>query len=190
MYGELYLIWFKNKIIEDNTMAKMMLRPALLNIRRQSVKWIIVHHTDEYYTRPETKIDNPKYQMGSIFNGVLEKKDGDVNYHYVIEKIKEDYVAIVTRPTVYLCEWDDIPININKRAVHVAMLGSYDLKLPEKRLYDVLAYRILNPMLKIYGLSPAKIKLHREVSEEEITCPGEFFAKERMITSVRKFVIK
>jgi len=171
-------------------MAKMLLRPARLTIRRQSVRWIIVHHTAEYYVRPETKIDNPKYQIQSIFNNVLEKKDADVNYHYVVEKVKEDYAAFVTRPTVYLCEWDDIPININKRAVHVAILGSYDLKLPEKRLYDILAYRILNPMLKVYGLSPARIKLHRDVSENDITCPGEFFSHERMITSVRKFVIK
>lgn len=171
-------------------MAKMMLRPSLLNIRRQTVKWIIVHHTAEYYERPENKIDNPIYQMQSIFDGVLEKKDGDVNYHYVIERIKEDYVAIVTRPTVYLCDWDDIPFNINRRAVHVAVLGSYDLKLPEKRLYDILAYRVLNPMLKIYGLAPSRIKFHREVSTGEITCPGEFLDKERVITAVRRFVIK
>ena len=171
-------------------MAKILLRPSLLQIRRQSVKWIIIHHTAEMYVQPEAKIDTSKYQLPALFSGVLEKKQGDINYHYVIEKVKEDYIAIVTRPTVYLCEWDDIPININKRAVHVAMLGSYDLKLPEKRLYDVLAYRVINPMLKIYGIPPSKIKLHSEVSEEDITCPGEFVDKGRIITAVRRFVIK
>ena len=171
-------------------MAKILLRPSLLQIRRQSVKWLIVHHTSEMYVRPEAKIDSPKYQLPALFSGVLEKKQGDINYHYVVDKIKEDYVAIVTRPSVYLCEWDDIPFNINKRAVHVALMGSYDFKLPEKRMYDVLAYRLLNPMLKMYGLAPSRIKLHRDISEEEITCPGEFVELSRIITSVRRFVVK
>ena len=171
-------------------MARPLLRPSLLKVRRSSVMWIIIHHTSEMYDRPEAKIDNPMYQMPALFSGVMEKKQGDVNYHYVIDKVKEDYIAVVTRPYVYLCEWPDIPENINNRAVHIGLMGSYDFKIPEKRMYEVLAYRLLNPMMKVFGISPSRIKLHKEVSNEDISCPGEFIDKARIITAVRRFVIK
>lgn len=172
-------------------MARMQLRPSLLKIRRQSVKWIIIHHTAEMYLNPSARIDNPLYQMGAIFNGVLELKQGDVNYHYVVEKIKEDYVGIVTRPFPYLCEWDDIPPSINNRAIHVAILGNLDFQIPPMRMYQILAYRIVNPMLKMFGIPPSKIKLHKEVSNnEEVFCPGEFFEMDRLIAQVRRYVIK
>ena len=171
-------------------MAKPLLRPSLLKIRRKAVKWVIIHNTAEMYDRPEAKIDNPLYQLPALFAGVMEKKQGDVNYHYIVEKIKEDYIAIVTRPYVYLCDWPDIPNDVNQRAVHIGLLGNYSFKIPEKRMYEVLAYRLINPMMKIFGISPARIKLHREVSKEDIVCPGEFIDKGRIITAVRRFVIK
>lgn len=170
---------------------KLPFKPSLLTVRRQSVKWIIIHHTAELYEQPESRIDNPQFQMQGLTKGVLEKKDGDINYHYVIDKIKEDYIPIVCRPFVYLCEFDDISKDINNRAIHVALMGSYDFKIPEKRCYEVLAYRILNPMLKMFHLSPNKIKLHSEVSSnEDLTCPGDFIDKGIIISMVRRFVIK
>jgi len=172
-------------------MTKIILRPSLLKVRRQSIKWVIIHHTAEMYENPEARIDNSKYQLPGLFKGVLELKQGDVNYHYVIEKIKEDYVALVTRPFPYLCEWPDIDDNINNRAIHVALLGNYDLKIPEKRMYDILAYRVLNPMMKMFNITPSKIKLHKEVSNDEDTyCPGEFINPGRIITATRRYVIK
>lgn len=172
-------------------MAKIILRPSLLKVRRQSVKWIIIHHTAEMYDNPEARIDNSKYQLPGIFKGVLERNQGDVNYNYVVEKVKQDYIAIATRPFPYLCEWPDIDNNINKRAIHIALLGNYDLKIPAKRLYDILAYRLLNPMMKMFNLKPNKIKLHKEVSDDKETyCPGEFVDISRIITATRRFVIK
>lgn len=169
---------------------KIQLRPSLLNVRRQSVKWIIIHHTIELYKQPAAKIDNSQFQLPELYKGVLEDKSGDINYHYVVEKIKEDYHPIVTRPFVYLCEWPDIDLNINNRAIHVALLGSYDLKVPEKRMYEVLAYRLLNPMMKMFHLNPKRIKFHRDVSKEDITCPGDFMEMARVEALVRRFVIK
>jgi hypothetical protein len=170
---------------------KIHLRPSRLKVRRQSVKWLIVHHTAEMYKQPEVKIDNAKFQMPGLVAGVHIQKQADINYHYVIDKIKEDYFPIVTRPIAYLCEWDDISKDINNRAVHVAVLGSYDLKIPVTRLYEILAFRLLNPMLKLFNLAPNKIKLHRDVSNiEDLSCPGDFFNEGKLITLVRKYVIK
>lgn len=170
---------------------KIQLRPSLLKVRRQTVKWIILHHTAELYPQEAARIDNAKFQIPFLYNGVLEQKTGDINYHYVVEKIKEDYHAVVTRPFPYLCEWADIDDNINNRAIHVALLGSYDFKIPTTRLYEVLAYRLLNPFMKMFHISPAKVKLHRDVSsDKDLTCPGDFVDRGKVEALIRRFVIK
>jgi len=170
---------------------KIQFRPSLMRVRRQSVKWIILHHTAEMYDMAELDIDTYKYQFWGLFSGVGEKKQADINYHYVIDKIKEDYIPIVCRPITYLCDWPDIDVNINNRALHVSLLGSYDIKIPEVRLLEVLAYRLLNPFLKIYALNPSRIMFHNEVSSnKDLSCPGEFLNKEKIISLVRRFVIK
>ena len=170
---------------------KLIFKPSMLKLRRSSVKWIILHHTLEMYDLPQIRIDNPKYQEPAIYKGVLEKKQGDVNYNYIIEKVGEEYTPIVMRPFPYLCEWDDIDLNINNRAIHVALLGSYDFKIPEKRLYEVLAYRILNPFMQMFHLSPNRIKFHRDVSSnKELTCPGEFVDYAIVESMVRRYLLK
>jgi len=171
--------------------TRIPLRPSMLKRRRQSVKWIILHHTAEMYENPESKIDNPKYQVSGLFKGVLEKKQGDVNYHYVIDMIKSDYTVITCRPFVYLCDWEDINPNINNRAIHIGILGDYDFKIPPIRLYQILAYRLINPMLNHFGISPTKVKFHRDVSSNtELSCPGDFIDMNRLISQIRRYIIK
>ena len=171
--------------------TRIPLRPSMLTRRRQSVKWIVLHHTAEMYENPESRIDNPKYQMPGIFKGVLEKKQGDINYHYIVEQIKSDYVVITGRPFVYLCDWDDIDTNINNRAIHVALMGNYDFKVPELRMYQVLAFRLLNPLIRHFNLTPKRVKFHRDISSnKELSCPGDFVDEGRMIAQIRRFIVK
>ncbi len=171
--------------------TKIPLRPSLLKRRRESVKWIILHHTSELYDRDEIRIDNDKYQMSGIYKGVLEKKEIDVNYHFVIEKIKGEYNVIMTRPFVYLCEFDDIPAEINRRALHIGILGNMSYQIPQNRLYEVLAFRVINPLLRLFNLSPKRLKLHRDISiNKDISCPGDFIDEGRLISQVRRFVVK
>ena len=171
--------------------TRIPLRPSLLTRRRQTVKWIILHHTAEMYDAPESRIDNPKFQMPGLYKGVLEKKQPDVNYHFVIDMIKEDYTAIVARPFVFLCDWEDIDVNVNNRAIHVALMGNYDFKIPQLRMYQILAYRVLNPLVRLFNLSPKRIKFHRDVSsDEDLSCPGDFIDEGRVIAQVRRFIVK
>ncbi len=169
---------------------KIPFRPSRLTIRRQTIKWLIVHSTVEFYDLPEARIDNAKYQTNAIFKGVLERKEADVNYHVVIDKIKEDYIPIITRPFPYLCEFPDISPDINKRALHISVLGSYDFKIPNIRLMEVLTYRVLNPFMNLFKISPNKVKLHRDVSDQDITCPGDFFDHGKMMSLIKRYVIK
>ena len=170
---------------------RLPFKPSLLRVRRKPIKWIILHHTVELYPAPEAKIDNATFQLPFIYNNVLEQKKPDINYHYVIEKIKEDFQVITTRPYVYLCEWDDIDVNINDRALHVALLGSYDFKIPEPRLLEVLSYKLLNPLLKMFAIAPNRIKLHRDVSSDDtLSCPGDFVDAGKILAFTKRYVIK
>lgn len=170
--------------------TRIPLRPSLLSRRRQSVKWIILHHTAEMYENPESRIDNSKFQMPGLIKGVLEKKQGDINYNYVIDMIKNDYNVITARPFVYLCDFEDIDPSINNRSIHIGLLGNYSFKVPESRMYQILAYKILTPLLRQHALSPSRIKLHREVSNEDIECPGDFIDRGRLMSQVKRFLIK
>lgn len=170
---------------------KIPLKPSLMTIRRGKPLWIILHHTVELYENPESRIDNSKFQLPGISKGVLELKHSDINYHYIIDKIDEDYIPVVCRPFVYLCDFPDIDPNINNRAIHVSFIGNYNYKIPEKRLYEILAFRILNPMLKMFALSPNRIKLHKDVSSnKDISCPGDFIDESVIESMVRRFIIK
>ena len=169
---------------------KITFKPSRLTVRRQTIKWLIVHHTSEFYELPEARVDNSKYQTTAIFKGVLERKEADVNYHVVIDKIKDDWVPIIARPFPYLCEYPDIHADINKRALHIAMLGSYDFKIPTTRLLEVLTYRVLNPFMKLFHIPTNKVKLHRDVSDEDISCPGDFVSREKIISLIKRYVIK
>ena len=162
-------------------------KPGLLKIRRKPIKWIILHHTSEMYHTPDTQIDNKKPQIDSLYKYAMEKKDIDINYHFVIEEIKEDFQVVMGRPVTYLCDWNDIDININERAVHVGFMGSYDFKVPSERMLDVLSYKLLNPLMMKNGITIERVKLHRDLSNDNITCPGDLFDRERVVTHIKKY---
>ena len=71
------------------------------------------------------------------------------------------------------------------------MLGSYDFKIPNKRLFEVLSYRLINPFLKMYSLNPERVLFHNEVSNsKELECPGNFVDKNVIIAIIRKYLLK
>lgn len=170
---------------------KLPIRQSLLKIRHTKIKYIVIHQSICQYETPETKIDNAKFQTSNLIGNVLEKKQPDVNFHFILDKIKDDYYIISGRPFVSMCDFNDINSDINTSAIHIALMGSYDFKVPEQRMYDILAYRLLNPLMKQFGINPSRIYLHHEISNnKEETCPGNFIDKEKLITVIRKFVVK
>ncbi len=170
---------------------KVPFKPSMFQIMRLRPKWLIIHHTYEIYKEPQSKIDTVKFQFPLLNNEVLRLKTGDLNYHFVIEKIGEDFIAMVGRPRFFLCEWPDIHPDINNRAIHIGLMGNFTYQIPVKRLYEVLAYRLLNPLLKEYALNTSRVKLHNEVSlEKNVECPGVFIQPEIIQSMIRKFVIK
>ena len=170
---------------------KLPLKPSLMKVRHQKAKWIILHHTVCKYPAPGAKIDNLKFQTTALTKNVLTQKTPDINFHYVIEKVKDDYHVISARPFVYECDYPDIDSVKNRLAIHVSVMGDYNLKIPETRLYEIAAYRLINPLLKQFNIAPNRVIAHHEVSDdEELTCPGDFFDMDRLVTQIRRFIVK
>ncbi len=163
----------------------------LMKIRHTKVQYVIIHHTWCTYQEPSIKIDAPKFQMKKMSNYVMEKKVPDINYHFIVERIGDDFYPFIARPFVLECDFPDIESNMNRKSIHVALLGNYDVDFPEKRTYEVLCYKIINPLLKMFSLSYSRIKFHNEVSSNENeTCPGTFVSKNIIEAQARRFIMK
>lgn len=166
-------------------------RVSRLKVRQTKAQYIIIHQTTCMYPQEAARIDNAKAQFKTLSKGVLEDKSPDINYHFVIERVGEEYIAITCRPFMTMCDFPDIEDSISNRAIHVALLGSYDFKIPEQRLYEVLCYRVINPLLKLFSLNPNRIKFHNEVSDiKDLQCPGDFLDKDKIIAMTRRYVLK
>ena len=162
-------------------MALIPFKISRLKVRHTPVKFIILHHTVCQYPAPESKIDNPKYQIPGIINGVLEQKSADINFHFIVDRIKDDYQIITCRPFVTLCDYPDIDPDVNKKSIHISLMGSYSFKIPSKRCYEVLSYRLLSPLLKMYGLAQIKFYTITKYQKTKILNAQEILSIRRLL---------
>jgi len=169
---------------------KLSFRPSLLKRRTTKALFVVLHHTSELYDQTEAFIDSPAFQLPYLVNGVMEQKTIDINYHFVVERVRDDFQVFSCMPLSYICKWTDIPKSINNGSIHIAVLGNYNVVMPLPRLYEVLAYRCINPLMKTLKLPVSRLKFHREIStDKELDCPGIFLKKHLLISQMRRFVI-
>ena len=171
---------------------KLPFRRPFLKVRHVLVRYIIFHHTYCLYRASGAVIDNSIYQLPYLVGNVMEKADPDINFHFIVEKIKDDYQSFVCRPMATLCDWPDIDPDINKRAIHIALMGNYDLKIPEKRMYEVLCYRLVAPLMKIFNIyQDSHLYFHNELSTDKTcVCPGNFLDMAIIKLFNRKFIMR
>jgi hypothetical protein len=165
-------------------------RPHSFTKVKQPPRYIIIHDTGkDVLPEPEMSVDNQKYQVGKLrAQNMVINGEFDLDYHYVVDRINDDYEAVVCRPLNALCEYDDIKSQYNA-AIHVAVIGNYDYDIPQERLYQCLAYRVIGPLLWMFKLDKSRILLHSEVATSEFGCPGSNFDKQRLISYVKTLVI-
>ena len=152
-------------------------------------RYIIIHNANCLleYNDPKTTIDTKKQQyQWTKYIHVNQLKLSDINYHFIVDKLNNDYEIFVGKPLHSYCIFEDID-DMYLESIHIAVMGDYNEDMANKRLYDVLAYRLINPLLYWFHLDKNKVKLHSEVSKEEINCPGEFFFKEVLMSSITRY---
>lgn len=152
---------------------------------------IILHHTNEFTgEHPYFKFDDRKFQSGRFMDYSFKVKHKlETSYHFIIEKIGDDFHVITSQPLLTECVFEDLNPEYNT-AIHVAFLGDYNRDLPEMRMYRVLAYRLLAPLMRLFYLNDDDIFLHSDISNnKDITCPGKLVEMDKIqnqLISIRR----
>ena len=160
---------------------------------KYAVKWpkfIIIHHTAELdLGASSVQYDVPRFQSDSLKIINHQKFKTEMPYNFIIEQVKNDYEIVFARPILTETDFFKDIDRMHKSDIHIALLGSYNEDVPSTRLYDVMAYRLVNPLLRLFNLTDDRIVTHSEISAyEDQDCPGEHFSKAKLITSVKKYM--
>jgi hypothetical protein len=90
-------------------------------------------------------------------------------FHQALEYIGADYHAFMLEPTYTrstfleeLVSYDIIPYRY-RDAICVCIYEDFNADQPDDRMYDVLAYRILSPLMKQHSISKENVKFLDEI---------------------------
>ena len=159
---------------------------ADLKLSGHKPRHIVIHHTSELVE--SIPIDGDGLDVGKVRNLIYSlQRENKLGYHVIIERVKADYYPIVCQPWFTDCVWPDIdPMYYSD--IHVAFIGNYDMDMLMDRAYKVLAFQILVPLSRYFRLDWEDIVLHKEISSnKELTCPGEFFDRVRLLEYFRTY---
>jgi len=193
---------------------KNMPLPARFNQLKKFQKkpdYIIIHDTNclDHKTAALT-IDTPQNKIGEIkSNQIVLSGMKNINYHFLIDRIDNDYEVIMARPLHYLCHHPDI-LSSYKYSLHVLILFDLTVDIAKRRLYQVMAYKCIAPIMKMLhmNLNPKNtIQYHNEVINKRFeqkddkemvrnygytrnisNCPGNFLFKPLLVTEVQKYL--
>lgn len=188
-----------NNLIKSNYL-KAMVNPKLPGTFKRGdkftskPKYIMIHDTSCLnHTNSALITNSPEVGLGPLKKeNIIQSGYSDYNFHYIIDKIGDDYEVISGRPLNVHCDFPDIDESYND-TIHVIILCDLNIDLPDNRMYKVLAYRCLAPLLKMLKIAsdPSKaIIFHNEVEtkRKDLKCPGDFLAKELLVAQVRRYM--
>ena len=145
---------------------------------RYAPKAIVIHSTNCRCSFPTLDTDTDKFQTDQIYiANVALDKELDAIFHFIIEKIKDDYYVVAGRPLYSPYDGFNIDGGIFDNAIHVCIIGDYNVIKPDTRLYQILCHRVLVPLTYLFGIAKDYIVLHSEVDKNAKNCPGSFFDK-------------
>ncbi len=147
---------------------------------------IILHHSECILSDKKIEYDSSKFQTGYFSNKLVQinKKESGINF--LIEKINNDYQVIVMQPLLTKCFYSDLNENYSN-CVHIALMGNYDIDIPTNRLYEVLAYKLIVPLLRLFYLETKDVIFHGAISDTNITCPGSFVDMTKIKSQIERF---
>lgn len=169
---------------------KIPIRPLSFKKLKSPFKYIIIHDiTCRFKDFHDLRIDTAKCETSVLRSyEYMYNDNSDINYHYSFEKLKDDYEAIVGRPLNSLCNFPSLQDQYS-RSINIIVISDFNLQIPEKRLYDSLSYKLLNPLMFMFKIPRPNILLHREI-ESGIHCPGNYFNKESLDNSTLKMKVQ
>ena len=172
---------------------KVPIKPKQLTRFKLMWRYIIIHDVScNFDGLTEFYVDSPVSQVGKLRSAdYIMNGEADINFHFVIEKIKDDYEVSLGRPMSAMCNYDTIPENINRQAIHIGAVGHFNYKIPDDRFYQQMAYKIVSPLMQMYGIPKSRIYTHSEMAsaDSDVTCPGRLFDKQKLIAVTNQMVV-
>lgn len=163
------------------------LRSHELKLAQSWPKYIILHHTGENADiLPSAIRDKGGFQAGA-FQDFAYNTQGQINsgYHFIIDMIGSDYYALISQPLLTYCEWEDMDDEF-QAGIHIAIMGDYNIQIAKNRLYQILAFRLLFPLTRMFAIHEDSILFHSDVTNDNsINCPGEFISRDRVLSYFR-----
>ena len=151
--------------------------------RQGLVRWIVIHSTNCRYPFPKLKFIDDKFQTNQILFGASLDGEDDSIFHVVIDKVKDDYYPIFLKPLHYTYTGFNIKNTQINNGLHICIIGDLNQVKPDTRLYDVLAYRVLSPLMYIFRIPRRNVLLHRH------DCPGKLFDLQYLMSLLKKYQV-
>jgi len=145
---------------------------------------VIIHHSACRFNIPELEMDKTTFQTDKLHNINYSKRRKETGFNFIVERVRNDFHVICSQPLMTQCEYQDIDEKY-WRGVHICLMGNYNKDIPMNRMYKVLSYRILAPLMRLFIIKEEDILFHSTISNEDISCPGEFMNKEKLLMSLR-----
>jgi len=136
-------------------------------------EFVMIHHS---LTKDGTTVSWP-----AIRRYHLEQGWNDIGYHAGLELINDHLEALYGRPedqAAAACKED----RMNERALHLCIVGNFDLTPPSDTVLSFAARVVVKPWLERYGLGPGSIIGHRDRAHYK-SCPGFMFDLDRLRTA-------
>ena len=158
---------------------------------------IIIHSTQDLNLGSSSvERDTGRFQTGDLEKLNFQiNKQSNTNFHYVVEKMPDnDYHVVLQRPLFTNVDYDDLA-PYYKNSIHIGLMGDYNKQIAQTRLYQVLAFRAICPLLRMFRLTVKDIFTHSELSLDLLYedrskhfCPGPGVDPQKMRAYVRAYL--
>jgi len=130
-------------------------------------KYLVIHHS--------VTADGKTFDYQAIKKYHIEVRGWlDIGYHFVVEKVNDQYEVIVGRPLT-MNGAHCYQLNMNEQGIGICFVGNYDIAAPDEEMIAVAKKRIIIPLGKMFDIKWNGIIGHREVKGVTKTCPGTMF---------------
>ncbi len=149
-------------------------------------RYIILHDTTcKFEDMPEFLSDTNKFQVNHLKDdNFILYGEYDINFHYIVTKVDDEYQTILGRPISVQCKYNDIHPQYEK-SIHIGMMGNMNTIRPTGRYYQQLAYRIISPMIHMFKISLSNIITHKQATNSSKQCPGTLFKINDLLAQVK-----
>lgn len=172
---------------------KIPFKPVYLPKGPKRYHYIVIHDTNCMCSKfNDFRIDNQMFQSNKLRQRLLQdKKWFELPYHFVCEKIIDDYQTIVARPIQFSCEdaYTDLDKKFARYGIHICIMGNFNTIVGDTRMYQQICYRAISPLMRQYRIPKGNIFLHGELNPKQLDCPGFNFSKEHLKAYIQPFLI-